>query len=93
MLRACGSICASCTIGDVACQHFSPRHGHFEPRRTAAFAASGFFVLGPVSYTFLTTATSLFPGASTAALKSLAESRLNPTSNMAKLSANVLLDT
>ena len=68
MLRACGSICASCTIGDVACQHFSPRHGHFEPRRTAAFAASGFFVLGPVSYTFLTTATSLFPGASTAAI-------------------------
>ena len=63
MLRASLSICASCTIGDVVCQHLSD--AAYDARRTAAFATSGLCVLGPVSYTILSTATALLPGSST----------------------------
>ena len=62
MLRACTSICS---IGDAACQVFQGEHNKYELRRTAAFAASGFFVLGPLSYTILSTATALIPGSGT----------------------------
>ena len=65
MLRACTSICISCSIGDAACQVFQGEHNKYELRRTAAFAASGFFVLGPLSYTILSTATALIPGSGT----------------------------
>ena len=59
MLRASASICASCSIGDVACQLLS--EAPYDVRRTAAFGASGFTVLGPMSYAILTTATKLIP--------------------------------
>ena len=63
MLRATLSIGASCTIGDVVCQSLSDHE--YDLRRTAAFAASGLLVLGPLSYGILNTATALFPGSST----------------------------
>ena len=65
LLRACTSISISCSIGDAACQVFQGEHNKYELRRTAAFAASGFFVLGPLSYTILSTATALIPGSGT----------------------------
>ena len=67
MLRASLSIGASCSIGDVACQLLTGR-SDLDPRRTAAFAASGLVVLGPVSYGILSTMTALVPGSSTSAI-------------------------
>ena len=68
MLRAMTSIGASCSIGDVACQLLQESKMPYEPQRTAAFAAAGFIVLGPVSYAILTSATAIIPGSSTAAI-------------------------
>ena len=65
MLRACSSISISCSIGDAACQFFQGEHDKYELRRTAAFAASGFFVLGPLSYSILSTAAAFIPGSGT----------------------------
>lgn len=66
MLRAALSIGASCTIGDVVCQHLSDFT--YDARRTAAFALSGLCVLGPLSYTIMSSATARFPGSSTDAI-------------------------
>ena len=64
MLRASLSIGASCSVGDAVCQHLSSS-SEWDAKRTASFAASGLFVLGPISYGILTTATRLVPGTST----------------------------
>ena len=65
MLRACTSISASCSIGDAACQHFGGSSDAYDLHRTAAFAASGFLVLGPISYGILSSAAAFIPGSST----------------------------
>ena len=67
-LRGITSIGASCTIGDVVCQSLSKTDGGYDVRRTAVFAASGLFVLGPVSYSIITFGTHVVPGTSLAAV-------------------------
>ena len=63
MQRACFSVCASCSVGDLVCQTLNS--SQYDARRTAGFAASGLFVLGPLSYAILSHATVLVPGSST----------------------------